>query len=109
MASPIRAGEPIAGLPSPPAERGRPAAASPLTHNMPGPPAAAPTALGLPPATLAFLADLVRPLAWFGAQGLLVLQPALTLLGAGGLASRLAQALEHLDMPPRGPRREEDL
>ncbi len=49
------------------------------------------------------LEEMVRPVAWLGAQAVLILQPALSLFGAGPAVSRLVEALEALDSPPVGP------
>ena len=43
------------------------------------------------------LAAMVRPVAWLGAQALLVLQPTLSLFGAGPALTRLIQQLETWD------------
>src|SRR4051794_28644139 len=43
------------------------------------------------------LGELIRPVAWIGAQALLVLQPTLSLFGAGPSLTRLVQRLETWD------------
>jgi hypothetical protein len=53
--------------------------------------------------------DLVRPVAWLGAQLLLILQPTLTLFGAGPSIDRLAHYLEDLDSRRSGAPGEEEL
>jgi hypothetical protein len=45
------------------------------------------------------LGDLIRPVAWLGAQALLVLQPTVSLFGGGASLSRLVQFLEDWDSP----------
>ena len=53
--------------------------------------------------------DLVRPVSWLGAQLLLILQPTLTLLGAGPRVDHLTDYLETLDSRPTGAPGEEDV
>lgn len=53
--------------------------------------------------------DLVRPVSWLGAQLLLILQPTLTLFGAGPRVDHLTDYLETLDSRPTGAPGEEDV
>ena len=43
------------------------------------------------------LGELIRPVAWIGAQALLVLQPTLSLFGAGPSLTRMVRLLETWD------------
>lgn len=49
------------------------------------------------------LGEMVRPFAWLGAQALLVLQPTLSLFGAGPAVTQLADRWAGDDGPPRPP------
>ncbi|MGI8586780.1 MAG: hypothetical protein ACR2M0_03715 [Chloroflexia bacterium] len=62
--------------------------------------------LGMGSSAALFL-DLIRPVSWLGAQFMLIMQPALSVFGAGREAGRLADYLEALDAPHEPPPSEE--
>ncbi len=62
--------------------------------------------LGMGSSATLFL-DLIRPVSWLGAQFMLIMQPALSVFGAGREAGRLADYLEALDAPHEPPPSEE--
>lgn len=81
----------------------------PTTHTTTGPEAAMPEVierLGMGSSAALFL-DLIRPVSWLGAQFILIMQPALSVFGAGREAGRLADYLEALDAPHEPPPSEE--
>ncbi len=49
------------------------------------------------------LEEMLRPFAWLGAQALLVLQPTLSLFGAGSAVAQLADRWATGDAPPGPP------
>jgi hypothetical protein len=84
----------------------RPPAAGVAPDDAPWQPALDRLGLG---SSAGLVTDLVRPVAWLGAQLLLILQPTLTLFGAGPRIDRLAHYLEDLDSRPSGAPGEEEL